>query len=351
MKVQRFIYVLCLFLTTCIDPFDIGDVVEGQRNLVVDGLITNQQKAHEIRITYSSPNLQVFEDEEVIGANVYIEDEEGNRTLLSEVEAGLYQTPADFAGTVGMAYTLNIRTAEDKSYRSLPEMMQPVAEIDSIYARLESRPYLTSIGSLLDEWGMQLYVSTGTGLPEANFYRWNWVETYEFIAPLIAPMQLNVPVCFQSGRLYRQLLIGSSQDLTKDRIERQPMTFVSKRGRKLQIRYSLLVEQYSLTERAFTFWENVQEQQNSDGSVFDPPPARIIGNMRSVDNPDETVLGYFQVSAVTEKRVFIGRGEVPSSPGGPVTGGFESCNSADPEPYCYDCSLLPGTTTERPPFW
>ncbi|MEQ9438179.1 MAG: DUF4249 domain-containing protein [Cyclobacteriaceae bacterium] len=350
MKAPRLSYLLALFLTTCIDPFDIGDVVQGERNLVVDGILTNQTKEHQVRITYSSPNLQVFEDEAVRGAEVYIEDEEGNRTLLSEVEEGLYQTSADFAGAVGNAYSLHIRTAEDKSYQSVPEVMQPVAEIDSIYAVLESRPYLTTIGVLLDEWGMQFYLSTGTGQAEPNFYRWEWKETYEFTAPLVSEMQFNVPICYETRSLYRRLLIGSSQDLTQDRIERQPLTFVSKRQRKLRVRYSLLAVQYSLSERAYTFWENVEEQRNSDGSVFDPPPARIIGNMTNVNDPSETVLGYFQVSAVTEKRFFITRGEIPSNPGGPV-GGFEDCNSEEPADYCYDCSLIPGTTTERPSFW
>lgn len=369
MNLCRLITILLpLLLTTCIDPFDIGDVVNGQPRLVVDGLLTNQTKSHQVRITYSSPTLETFEDEAVRGAQVFIEDEDGNRVDLLEIDEGLYQTPDDYAGTVGKSYVLHVRTAENVSYRSLPEMMRPVADINAISAQLESRKYLTTIGVLLDEWGMQFYVSTGTGLPEPNFYRWDWEETYEFTAPLVREMQLNVPRCFQSGRPFRQLLIGSSQDLTQDRIERQPLTFVSKRTYKLQQRYSLLVEQYSLTERAFNFWSDIEEQRNSDGSLFDPPPSQIIGNMIREDDPNEIVLGYFQVSAVTEKRFFITRAEVPREPGGPV-GGFGSCvepveevpggvpsrgdDNPPPEPpeFCYDCTLIRGTTTERPSFW
>ncbi|MGB3589937.1 MAG: DUF4249 domain-containing protein [Tunicatimonas sp.] len=364
------IVILSLLLTTCIDPFDIGDVVDGQPKLVVDGLLTDQPKAHEVRISYSSPTLNTFEREAVQGAEVFIEDENGNQVqLLEDFEReGLYQTPSDFAGTVGVTYTLRVRTAENISYRSLPELMRPVAEIDSIYGKLESRQSLSSIGVLLDDWGMQFYVSTGTGLPESNFYQWNWEETYQFTAPLARPMQLIQPICFLSGRQFNQLLIGSSQDFSRDRIEQQPLTFVSKRTYKLQQRYSLLVEQFSLSERAFNFWNDVEEQRNIDGSLFDPPPSQIIGNIVRDDDPEEIALGYFQVSAVTQKRFFITRGEVPIDPGGPV-GGFGSCiESPEPPPtggsgdspdgpatgppeFCYNCTLIIGTTTERPSFW
>jgi len=264
---------------------------------------------------------------------------------------------------------LRIRTAENISYRSLPELMQPVAEIDSIYGELESRQSLSSIGVILDNWGMQFYVSTGTGLPESNFYQWNWEETYQFTAPLVREMQLIQPICYLTNRQFNQLLVGSSQDFARDRIERQPLTFVSKREYKLQRRYSLLVEQLSLSERAFNFWNDVEEQRNVDGSLFDPPPSQIIGNIVSDDDAEEIALGYFQVSAVTQKRFFITRGEVPTDPGGPVRG-FSTCRET-PEPtpdgggggdspdgpatgppeFCYNCTLIRGTTTERPSFW
>jgi hypothetical protein len=365
-RVGVFAIVFCLLLTTCIDPFDIGNVVDGQPRLVVEGLLTNETKAHEVRISFSSPTLSTFDAEPVSNAAVFIEDENGNRVQLSEEREGAYLTPPDFAGTVGVEYTLRIRTAENVSYRSLPEIMPAVAEIDSIYAEPASRTSLTALGTLIDEWGLGFYLNTGTGLPESNFYRWEWEETYEFMAPLMTEMQLETPICYQTSRPFRSLLISSSQDFTQDRIERQPINFVSKRTYKLQRRYSLQVTQYSLTERAFNFWSDIEGQRDADGSLFDPPPSRIIGNIVQENDPDETVLGYFQVSAVTQKRVFVARSEVPIEPGGPVQGfsvcvepvsgggiGEETPEGQDegPPEYCYDCRLLPGVTTEPPPFW
>ncbi|MDF9800250.1 hypothetical protein OKW21_005513 [Catalinimonas alkaloidigena] len=348
------IWIGCMMLlTTCIDRIELDESLSGEPLLVVDAVITNADEPYTVKLSYTSSSLQTYEGEELRGAEVFITDEENNRADMSEVDAGEYATDPDFfCGEVGKTYTLYIITPDGRTYASLPESMPEVPAIDSIYFELESRPYESSIGTILDEWGLQFYLNTGSGDNQTGYYRWSWMETYEFIAPLTTPMQLNIPVCYQSGTQTRYLNIASTQGLSRDRIERQKISFVAKSGRKLQRRYSLLVKQYALTERAYTFWKNVQVQQENSGSVFAPPPSPIPGNMYNVNDDREVVLGYFQVSSVTEQRKFVKRSEVPAGPGG-SPGGFSECIAGDEEAadYCYDCSLLIGTTTETPSFW
>ncbi len=367
---KKVIYASLLLTPSCVDPFNIGDIVDGQSSLVVDGLLTDEKKAHSVKISYSSPSLRSYESEPVTNASVFIEGENGDRVQLVEGKRGEYLTPPDFAGKVSVAYTLHIQTSENVSYRSVPELMRPVADIDTVFAEIEGRKYISTIGTLLDEYGLQFYLNTGTGLPESNFYRWEWKDTYEIKAPLDSvPETLTPPppnlTCYQSSQGFQSLLLGSTQNFTQDRIIRQPINFISKRTYKLQRRYSLLVKQYSLTERAFNFWSDIEEQRNISGSLLDPPPTRIFGNIVRVDDPAETILGYFQVSSVSEKRIFIERADVPVEPGGPVEA-FSICAdeedselpvrgaddpSQGPPLFCYDCRFLPGATTERPSFW
>ena len=344
-----------LLLSMCIDRINLDESLSGAPLLVVDGVITNADEPYTVKLSYTSSSLKSYEGDALSGAAVYITDEEGNRADLTETNTfdGEYKTdPSLFRGEIGKTYQLHIISPDGKTYVSLPETMPEVAILDSVYFELESRPYETSLGTLLDEWGLQFYLNTGSGENKPAYYRWSWRETYEFTAPLTTPMQLNVPVCYQSGTRVRDLNIASTQGLSRDRIARRKINFVEKSGRKLQRRYSLLVQQYSLSERAYTFWENVQEQQENAGSVFAPPPSPIPGNMSRVDDDRELVLGYFQVSAVTENRVFVTRSEVPAGPGG-APGGSDGCIEGEEPPpdYCYDCTLLPGTTTEVPSFW
>ena len=353
MKYAAFFGCLGLLLSGCIERIDLDESLSGERLLVVDGLMTNAEKPYSVKLTYTSPSLKTYEGDALTGAEVYITDEEGTRADLFETGGGEYLTdPSTFRGQVGSTYQLHVVSPDGRAYVSLPETMPVVAPIDTIYYALDSEPYQSSSGTTLQRWGVRFYLDTGTGGDRAAYYRWDWRETYSFIAPLARPTQLVIPLCFRSGGQARYLNVASTEDLRNDRIIKREINFVAKRGLQLQRRYSLLVRQYAMTERAYRFWANVQRQQTDGGSVFAPPPAPIPGNLTSTTNERERVLGYFQVSAVTEKRIFVNRGQVPPGPGG-SPGGSPGCVDGDPDApeSCYDCTLLSGTTTEVPSFW
>jgi hypothetical protein len=354
MKHIFYTLVLLLLFGRCVDPLDLEGVVSGEPLLVVDGLMTDQPEAYRVHIDYSSASLNSYEGEPLSGAEVYISDDEGGRFPLDEVSTGVYESnPFAFQGAAGRSYQLHILTPDGKEYASFPERMQPVAAIDSIFARHENRPRLTTIGAEVDNWGMQFYVSTGSGSDAPAYYQWDWEEAYEFAAPLASPDPFFFPpTCYQSGGPARYLNVASTENFTSDKIVGQPINFVSKQTYKLQRRYSLLLSQYSLTERAYNFWENIRNQNENNSSVFAPPPSPIPGNLYNVNDSRERVLGLFQVSSVIRERIFLPRSEVPASPGGPP-GGFGSCgpgNAEIPE-FCYDCSLINGTSTNPPPYW
>ena len=74
---------------------------------------------------------------------------------------------------------------------------------------------------------------------------------------------------------------------------------------RLKYDYCLLVKQYSLSEAAFSYWNKLQEQANESGGLYETQPSRIKGNLFNTDNPDETVLGFFGASGVSEKKIFV----------------------------------------------
>ncbi len=348
------LWYLAIFITmlpSCVQPFDV-EVEGSSKVLVADGLITNQKDVYKVRLSYASPTLNSYEDTEISGAQVSISNNQDQTWALWESEAGVYQTDScEWQGKVGSTYQLHIITPDGKRYASYPETMPEVPAIDSFYYEIESRTSLNAINSEIITWGLQTYLNTGSGTNRNGFYRWDWRETYEFTAPLAAPGQIDIPTCYESGGIVGSINIASTRELGSDIINRQPINFIPKRGVKLSSRYSLLIKQLSLTQQAYDYWENVKEQLEDAGSIFSPPPAQIIGNIYNVDDDTELVMGYFQVSAVTEKRVFIRRGEVPADPGGSVSV-FPECNSTEPAEHCYDCRLYsPFATTTRPSFW
>ena len=47
------------------------------------------------------------------------------------------------------------------------------------------------------------------------------------------------------------------------------------------------------------------------GSIFDAEPSEIAGNIHSVDNPTEPVIGYVSVGATTNQRIFVTTQQLP----------------------------------------
>ncbi|MCU0409629.1 MAG: DUF4249 domain-containing protein, partial [Bacteroidales bacterium] len=53
------------------------------------------------------------------------------------------------------------------------------------------------------------------------------------------------------------------------------------------------------------FWRKVSSISQNTGNLYDRMPSAIRSNIRCTSHPEEQVLGYFSVSSVTEKRLFV----------------------------------------------
>ncbi|HRG10996.1 MAG TPA: DUF4249 family protein, partial [Cyclobacteriaceae bacterium] len=57
-------------------------------------------------------------------------------------------------------------------------------------------------------------------------------------------------------------------------------------------KYSALVKQQSLTEGAYSYWKQVKKTNQDLGTIFGPLPSEVIGNIQSLSDPKERVIGY-----------------------------------------------------------
>ena len=112
-------------------------------------------------------------------------------------------------------------------------------------------------------------------------------------------------------------------------------------------RHYFTIYQTSLTKEAFEYWRKVNIVANQVGSIFDTPPAEITGNIRNVNQPDEKVLGYFQVINQTFDRFFLLKADVPF----PITAStctFDNRNFQDYQTRCLDCLSIRNSSYRRP---
>jgi hypothetical protein len=176
--------------------------------------------------------------------------------------------------------------------------MKPVPVIDSLFwekVTLEA----SAEGDPLQE-GCSIYLNTHDPSNNTKYYRWEYTETWKFQIPFSIPNYL----CWTSA-VSDLINIKNTTALGDDRIERHPVKFISNESDRLKIKYSILVNQFSLNIDEYTYWEKLQNLTEHVGGLYDIIPSSISSNIYSPDDPGEKVLGYFSVSACSSKRIFI----------------------------------------------
>ena len=97
--------------------------------IVIQGSITNFPGSHEVKISNAADYYSPGNYPQVSGATVTIEDDAGNLDLLTETEAGVYETTS-IQGVPGRTYFLNVKSDNEK-FAASATMPQPI-ELDSL---------------------------------------------------------------------------------------------------------------------------------------------------------------------------------------------------------------------------
>jgi hypothetical protein len=254
--------------------------------------------ANKIRLSRSTPLGSPLIRKPVIGAIVTVTDENGIVTTMSESPAGTYSTDStEFRGRVCGRYSLSIKI-NNVNYETDFIEMKPVPLINSLYYEKEVIT-VTEDSSHIEE-GCQIYVDSYDPSGECQLFRWDYAETWEYRIPYDVANR----TCWVNERSY-EVLIKNTSNYNQARVTKFPILFISNKTDRLKETYSILVNQYSLTEAEYKFWESVQNISQNVGSLYDITPVAIPGNIRCNTYPEEVVLGYFSVSAVAQKRLFI----------------------------------------------
>jgi hypothetical protein len=289
-----------LLVSGCVAKF-VPEISEDKELLVVQGLITNQAETDTIRLSKSLPLGKISTATPVSGCSVSISDDQGSITGFSETAAGTYISPSSFLGVIGRSYTLHITTNASSgsiSYESYPMEMISVPPIDSIY--YEKTVIEAAYENFQGVDGCQIYLNTHDPDNKCKYYRWDFSETWKL--RLLFPVE-NM-ICWISDKS-STINIKNTVALNEAKIDRFPINYITNITDRLKVKYSILVNQYSLNEDEYDYWEKVQNMITQVGGLYDIIPASIPSNIQCIDNPEEKVLGYFSVSAKSSKRIFI----------------------------------------------
>ncbi|GAB4027228.1 DUF4249 domain-containing protein [Spirosoma gilvum] len=283
---RLFAILTMVLVEACIDRVDLPIRAETPR-LVVEGQITNEAPPYTIRLTYTGnySSGQNPSDQYVKEAQIRLADDRGRSTGFRALGQGLYQSIDNtFRGQIGRTYSLSVVLSDGKRYASKPEQMPDVPAIDSVYVA----------GLIRDErslyrYFLQFNILTTDPAGSHNYYRW-LAKSYSVLA---CSDYLWVP--FQNSAV--NLLSDEAIDGNAFR------RFVIKAPVFSAYPYLVEVRQYGITPASYQFWGLYQQQNSRTGSIFDPLPAPIVGNLINQADPTDKARGFFEVCSVTTKRV------------------------------------------------
>jgi len=346
-KLCSLVFVICIYFYGCIDPFE-AEFVDFESALVVEATITNEMKKQQVFLTRTfefeadGPSAESNANVRVITGNVTYEFEETN--------AGAYVSTQAFAAQPNVAYQLLVDTQDGRSYSSDETVLTPITQIDGVRAER----MINDDG----EDGMAILVDSFDPTGNSVNYRYAYEETYRIIAPdwtavdligdpenpdscnvVKVPKEKEERVCYATD-LSNEIIQTNTSDLKEDRVSNFMVRFINRNNYIISHRYSILVRQFVQSNTAFAFYETLAQFSGNESFFSETQPGFLEGNMKSDQNDEEKVLGFFDVASVTEQRIFFNYTDYYQ--GEPLPPYVDPCTeSAPPLAIMGECFLLP----------
>ncbi len=302
-------FILVIFMS-CKKPYNPPIVASNTNYLVVEGVVNSGADSTIIKLSRTINISQTVNVAAELHAQVSVESDQNASYPLQENGGGNYVS-AGLNLDNSRKYRLDIKTANGKLYQS-----DFVAVVNS--------PAIDSINFQVEANGVNIYANTHDPKNNTRYYRWDYQETWVIRSNFTSYFKSNgdtvlgrdlstddISVCWQN-HTSSTIILGSSAKLSNDVIFNNPITFIGSTSERIGSKYSILVKQYALTGDAFAFWQNLKKTSEQLGSIFDAEPSQISGNIHSVSNPSEPVIGYISVGSVSSQRLFIANQQLPA---------------------------------------
>jgi hypothetical protein len=308
----------CFFIFSCTEPYALQtDTYESA--LVIEATLTDEYKFQEIKLSRTYRLEEDGPDME-IGAQVFVTDSNGNQYNFSESN-GKYISQQQFQAIPNVTYQIHITTSGGKTYISTHEKLNSLTSIDDVIAERG----LNSKG----EDGIKILVKSTKSSSNTEYYRFDYEETNKVIAPqwisqrgvvvyavpppnnyvdppgylYQEPWPYEAKICYSTETSKEISISNTSLNTSNSNLDLA--RFLKATDYKIANRYSIKVTMYNESLAAYNFYDALKKASTNESLLSQTQPGFYSGNLKNQTNPNEKVIGFFDVAHVTSKRIFF----------------------------------------------
>ncbi|MEO5978540.1 MAG: DUF4249 domain-containing protein [Chryseolinea sp.] len=297
---------LILLISACLEPYSPNIKDAAIDIFVVDGFLDTSDGSATVTLSKATNMIDGTPTPRVQNASVTIEGNDGSSYAVPEDTAGVY---------VASGIPVNAST----QYRV--HIVANGSEYASDYVQDKPTPAIDSVTRAFAENGTTVYVNTHDASGLTQYYRWEYVETYEYTSRVNSEYKVvnGVPISRNADesiyRCYRtvnstKIYVTSTIQLEADVVRHFPLINIAPESNKLYIRYSAQVKQRAINKAEYTFLDQLKKTTEGIGTLFDPQPSQVLGNVHNLSG-GAAPLGYFSAGSTTSQRIFIIYNDLP----------------------------------------
>lgn len=341
-----------LLFSSCLEKFDFERPDSIKDAIAIQGSITKSNPSYvnvTLKEVFDFANFPKF----LSASEVLIIDEAGNQLELETRRQGFYYlTILDdhpfFKVETGKKYKIRVSGLRNKIFESNWEKLLPVPipeklRTDNVSTEVTDR---FGIVRVFNELGY--FIDTPLKAPNAtqnSRLLWELEGLFKLTdTPSVGKCfdgEAPAPkACYIRDSPIQNYVTFDGTKSSADRLDNYLVEAINFTG-NLAEGYYITILQQSLTESAYDYWSQVATAVNRTGDLFQQPTGLVSNNLQNIEDPSESVFGYFYATEERPIRLYI-------EPQGQATCPIVSQNGVVAE-FCCDCRRIGSPV--KPDWW
>lgn len=354
MKMKYIRWFLPLILIGCVSELEIdfGD----NSYILISGVLTN---SFEERTIYVSKRESLNEEFTRFRAKASLYKNGAFELDFEEFVIGELQLPFSFKFEEGNNYHVEVTTADNQTFLTIPQFIYPMLRTDSMNYQIVNNIEVDPSGISHTKRLVEVYAHITIPENEKRYFRWQVDESWALKEVPDPDNNFDeIKTCY----LYKKVTDNPSTILKpKDVLTGSVAIKVASRflDESFLERHYFNAYLHTIDRKNYEFYEKAERLSKNSGTLFDEIPAQLEGNVYKEGDGESNILGHIEISRVDTNRLAISRDEIPVLIANRCEGdgpcpileddGFVTQKTIC---YCHDCDKVFGITAlNKPWYW